>query len=138
VLINHHTTLELTTSANATWKIPSASTYGQAAVLLDMSRLGTPTSATLSVVYTNTAVAGTNRVGLALAAAPNATGATVVPIASSQVTMANSSAFPQTIEQELTVSELGTTKQYLQIALNLAAMSTGPNIMSAMLILYYN
>jgi hypothetical protein len=138
VLVNHHTTLELTTSANATWKIPASNQYGQYAALLDMTRLGEPTSATLAVVYTNTASSGSNLIGLTLGNSPSAAGTTVTPLASSQVTLANTSTYPQVIEQELTVSELGTTKQWLQLSLNLASNTVGPQVMSATLILYYD
>jgi hypothetical protein len=137
-LVTRHSALEATTSANATWKIPASNQFGHFATLLDMSRLGTPTSATLVVVYTNTAASGSNLIGLALAAAPQAAGTTVTPLESSEVTLANSSAFPQVIEQEIEVKELGTTKQWLQLALNLASSSTGPQLTSATLILYYN
>jgi hypothetical protein len=53
-------------------------------------------------------------------------------------TLANSSAYPQTIEQEIDVADLGTTKQWLQIALDLASNNNGPNIMAAGLVLYYD
>lgn len=136
-MVNHFTTLENTTSASGTWKIPAAATYGQCAVMLDMTKLGTPTSATLVVVYTNTAVAGTNQIGLNLGAAPSAAGTTVTPIASSVVTMANTSTYPQTIEQAITISQLGSTKQWMQLSLNLQTNTVGPNIMHAAVILYY-
>jgi hypothetical protein len=136
-LINHSTTLEITTSAAVTWKIPANSSYGRVSALLDMTRLGSPTGATLVVVYTNTATTGTNIIGLTLNNSPQAAGTTVTPLTSSQVTMANSSSFPQTIEQELDLEDLGSTKQWLQLALNLQTSNVGPNIMSATLILYY-
>jgi hypothetical protein len=137
-VINHSTsTLELTTSAAALWKIPAAHTYGQVAVLLDMTRLGTPTSATFVMVYANSASVGTNRVGLTLGDAPRASGTTVVEIPSSDVTMANSGVYPQIIEQPIDVTELGTTKQWVQLALNLNSGNQGPMIMHAALILYY-
>jgi hypothetical protein len=137
-LVNHHTTLEITTSTSATWKIPASNQYGQHAALLDMTRLGEPTSATMFVVYTNTAGAGVNRIGIVLGSAPSAAGTTVTPLASSVATLANSSAYPQTIEQEIDVADLGTTKQWLQIALDLASNNNGPNIMAAGLVLYYD
>lgn len=136
-LVRHFTTLEDTTSANATWKIPAATTYGQIAVRLDMTKLGTPASAELVVVYTNTATTGTNQIGIRLGAAPVAAGTTVTAIASSVATLANSSTYPQTIVKAITVAELGSTAQWLQLALILATSTVGPNIFSADLILYY-
>lgn len=136
-IIHHFTTLELTTSANATWKIPAATTFGQAAVLLDMTKLGTPASATLVIVYTNTATSGTNQVGITLGSTPRAAGTTVTAVTSSVTTMANSSTYPQTIEKAITVSELGTTKQWLQLCLNIASSTVGPNVFSCDLHLYY-
>jgi hypothetical protein len=136
-LLRHFTTLELTTSANATWKIPAATTFGQVAVLLDMTMLGSPASAVLAIVYTNTATTGTNQIGITLGATPRAAGTTVTQVASSVVTMANTSTYPQTIEKAITVSELGSTKQWLQLALNIATSTVGPNVFSADLILYY-
>jgi hypothetical protein len=137
-LVNHHNTLEITTNLSATWKIPASNQYGHAAVLLDMSRLGTPTSATLAIVYSNTALVGTNQIGITLSASPQPAGTVVTPLASSVVTMANLTTYPQTIEQELDVSELGTTKQWVQLSMNLALLSSGPTVNSATLILYYN
>lgn len=136
-LLHHFTTLENTTSAAATWKIPAAATYGRCAAYLDMSKAGSPTSAVFVVCYTNTATTGTNRIGLRLGASPVEAGTTVTPIASSDVTMANSSTYPQTIVKALTVAELGSTAQWIQLALNLATSTVGPNIMSAAIILYY-
>lgn len=136
-LINHSTTLELTTSTSGAWKIPANSTYGRVSALLDMTRLGSPTGATLVVVYTNTATTGTNIIGLTLNNTPQPAGTTVTAVTSSQVTLANSSTYPQTIEQELDVEDLGSTKTWLQLALNLEASNVGPNVMSATLILYY-
>lgn len=136
-LVRHFTTLELTTSANALWKIPAATTYGQAGVLLDMSKLGTPASATLAIVYTNTATSGVNQLGLALSNSPVAAGTTVVPVTSSIITTVNSSTYPQLIEQSILVAELGTAKKWAQLALNLVTNSVGPNVFSADLILYY-
>jgi hypothetical protein len=136
-LVNHFTTLENTTSANAAWKIPAAATYGQVAIYLDMAKLGTPASAEFVVCYTNTATTGTNLIGLRLGAAPVAAGTTVTQIASSQATLANSSTYPQTIVKALTVSELGSTAQWVQIALNLATSTVGPNIFHAALVLYF-
>jgi hypothetical protein len=136
-LVRHFTTLEETTSANAAWKIPAATTYGQSAVRLDMTQLGTPIAAELVVVYTNTAASGTNQIGIRLGAAPVAAGTTVVPVASSVATLANSSAYPQTIVKAITVAELGSTAQWVQLALNLASSAVGPNIFSADLVLYY-
>lgn len=136
-LIRHSTTLELTTSANATWKIPAATTFGQQAALLDMTKLGSPTSAVLVVVYTNTATTGTNQIGLTLGDTPRASGTTVTQVASSVVTMANTSTYPQTIEKALTISELGSAKKWLQLCLNIATSTVGPNVFSADLILYY-
>jgi hypothetical protein len=136
--VQHSTALAMTTSLAATWKIPAATTFGQSAVLLDMTRLGSPTSATLVVVYTNHAsAANTNQIGLVLSSTPQASGTTVTSVASSVVTLVNSSAFPQVIEKELTVSELGTTKQWVQLALNLDNASRGPSVRSCTLILYY-
>jgi hypothetical protein len=136
-LLNHSTTLEFTTSASALWKITDSNRYGQSAIMLDMSKLGTPTSAEFVVVYTNTAGSGTNQIGFNLAGAPVASGTTVTPVASSVVTMANSSTYPQTIEKSITISQLGTTRQWMQLSLNLQSNNVGPNIMSAALILYY-
>jgi len=136
-IMRHFTTLEMTCSANATWKIPAATTYGQAAVLLDMTKLGTPASAVLVIVYTNTATTGTNQIGITLGSTPRAAGTTVTQVASSAVTMANSSTYPQTIEKAITISELGSTKQWLQFCLNIATSTVGPNVFSADLILYY-
>jgi len=136
-LIHHFTTLELTTSANALWKIPAATTYGQAGVLLDMSKLGTPNSATLAIVYTNTATSGVNQLGLVLSNSPVAAGTTVVPVTSSIVTTVNSSTYPQLIEQSILIAELGTAKKWAQLALNLVTNSVGPNVFAADLILYY-
>ena len=51
--------------------------------------------------------------------------------------MANVSTYPQTIEKAITVSELGSTKQWLQLCLNIATSTVGPNVFSADLILYY-
>ncbi len=136
-LLSHFTTLENTTSANATVKIPAATTFGQIAQPLDMTKLGTPASAEFFGVYTNTAASGTNQISLTLGATPRAAGTTVTPIASSVVTLANASTYPQTFRQAVTVSELGSTAQWLQWALNLALSSAGPNMMSLGLILYY-
>jgi hypothetical protein len=136
-LVRHFTTLEETTSANATWKIPAATTYGQAAVYLDMSKLGAPASASLAVCYTNTATTGTNQMGIVLSNAPVAAGATVTAVASSVFTLANTSTYPQTTVKALTVAELGATAKWVQIALTLASSTVGPNIFSADLILYY-
>ena len=136
-LLSHFTTLENTTSANATWKIPAATTYGQSAVYLDMSKAGSPVSAVFVACYTNTATTGTNQIGLRFGAAPVAAGTTVTPLASSVVTLANSSTYPQTFVKALTVSELGSTAQWVQIALNLATSTVGPNLMSAGVVLYY-
>ena len=136
-IINHFTALENTTSADAAWKIMAAATYGQVAVHLDMTKLGTPASATFVVVYTNTATAGTNLIGFTLNSAPQAAGATVTQVASSQVTMVNSATYPQTIAKAITVSELGTTAVWLQMCLNLATSTVGPQIRHAALVLYY-
>jgi hypothetical protein len=136
-ILRHFTTLEMTCSANATWKIPAATTYGQAAVLLDMTKLGSPASAALVIVYTNTATTGTNQIGFTLGSTPRAAGTTVTQVASSAVTMANTSTYPQTIEKAITISELGSTKQWLQLCLNIATSTVGPNVFSADLILYY-
>lgn len=136
-LVRHFTTLEETTSANAAWKIPAATTYGQTAVRLDMTQLGTPIAAELVVVYTNTATTGTNQIGIRLGAAPVAAGTTVTPVASSVATLANTATYPQTIVKAITVAELGSTAQWAQLALNLASSTVGPNIFSADLVLYY-
>jgi hypothetical protein len=137
-LLSHFTNLNFATANNDLWQIPAATTYGQVAVLLDMTRLGTPTSATLVVVYTDTASVGMiNRVGLSLAATPQAPGTTIVPVPSSIVQMSNSATYPQIIEQELDVADLGVTKQWLQIALNIDNNAQRPSIKSAALILYY-
>lgn len=137
-LLNHSTTLEFTTASSAAWIVPDSNRYGRVSALMDMTRLGAPTEATLVVVYTNTAVAGTNRIALTMNSTPQAAGATVVPVASSVATLVNSATYPQTIEQELDVGDLGSTKQWMQLTLNLASNTVGPNIMSATLILYYN
>lgn len=136
-LLQHVTTLENTTSANATWKIPAATTYGQVAVYLNMPTLGTPASAQLVGVYTNTATTGTNQLGLRLGAAPVAAGTTITPVASSVVTLANSATFPQTFVKAVTPSELGTAAVWGQWGLLLATSTVGPNMMSLALILYY-
>ena len=136
-LLTHFTTLEETTSANATWKIPAVATYGQSAVVrIDMSKLGTPTSGEFFVLYTNTATTGTNQIGLRLGT-PVAAGTTVTPVTSSITTLANSSTYPQVINKALTVSELGSIATYAQLTLNLASSAVGPNIYTAALILYY-
>lgn len=136
-LVQHFTTLEVTTSANLLWKIPAATTYGQVAVPLDMTKLGSPTSAEMFVVYTNTATTGTNQIGLALGASPRAAGTTVTPVASSVALLANSATYPQTIRQSVLVAELGSTAQWLQFALNITTGTVGPNVMSLGLVLYY-
>jgi len=137
IMDHSNSTLNMTTSAAATWKIPSASRFGECAVLLDMTELGTPTSAVFVVVYTSNAT-GTNQIGLSLAATPQPAGTTVTPIASSVVTLANSSSYPQTVEKDLTISDLGTSKVWIQFALDLNSNGTGPNVRQAALILYYN
>lgn len=136
-LLNHATALENTTSAGAAWKIPAATTYGQVSAPLNMATLGTPSSAVFWGVYTNTATTGTNQIGLCKAAAPVAAGTTVTPIASSVVTLANASTYPQTFAKAVTVSELGSASVWLQWALNIATSTVGPNMMSMGLILYY-
>ena len=136
-LINDSAMLELTTSTDATWKVPASTTYGRVSALLDMTRLGSPTGATLVVVYSNTASSGTNLIGLTLNSTPQAAGTTVTAMTSSQATLVNSSSFPLVIEKELDVAELGTTKTWVQLALNLQASNFGPNVSSATLILYY-
>ncbi len=112
-------------------------TYGQIAAYLDMAKLGTPASAELICVYTNTATTGTNRIGLVLSNAPVAAGTTVTPVASSVATLANSSVYPQTIVKAVTPSELGTTAKWAQWCLNIATATVGPNVFSLALVLYY-
>lgn len=136
-LITHFTTLEETTSANATWKAPAIATYGQSAIgRLDMSKLGTPVSAELVVVYTNTATSGTNQIGLRLGT-PVAAGTTVTPVASSVATLANTATYPQVITKAITPSELGSAATFVQLCLNIATSTVGPNIFKAQLWLYY-
>jgi len=136
-LVQHFTTLEVTTSANLLWKIPAATTYGQVSVPLDMTKLGTPTSAELFCVYTNTATTGTNQIGLTLNAAPQVAGTTVTPIASSVALLANSATYPQTIRKTIVVAELGSTARWLQFCLNVTTGTVGPNIFALGLALYY-
>lgn len=50
--------------------------------------------------------------------------------------MPNINACPQTIEPSITISDSGSTTQWMQITLNLNTNNQGPNVMHAALILY--
>lgn len=136
-LVQHFTTLEVTASAGLLWKIPAATTYGQVAVPLDMTKLGSPVSAEMFCVYTNTATTGTNQIALTLGASPRVAGTTVTPVTSSIALLANSATYPQTIRQSVLVAELGSSAQWLQFCLNVTTGTVGPNVFSLGLVLYY-
>jgi len=134
-LIRTAATLEATTSTSAAWKIPAVATSGRIAVHVDTSKLKF-SSAEYSCAYVwSAAAATTNQIGLVFSSTPQEGGTTVSPISSSILTMSSATAtYPQTFTQAITTSEI--TTGWVQIALNLASSTVGPDLYSCDLVLY--